>query len=570
MADDLLQVTVARLRRQGTDDALVEVKSSAKSLTTDIWDTVSAFANTAGGTIILGLSEEAGFLPVEQFALDRVRDQFVEGIGDGGGSGVRLTNPPSYALRRDIIDDGEVLVIVITENPVGLKPCFVTAKGLPSGAFRRVDDKNIRLSPAEVFEMQHALTPSKADGEPVPDADESDLDPEIIEALLTRMASSKALYGTSTRREKLSRLNIVDKQGRIRLAGLLTAGVYPQQFLPRLLIDVAVHLGREKSLPGVATRFIDRRECVGPVADSIDEAINVVLRNLRTYSIVEGAGRSEVPEIPTEVLREAIANAVLHREYAAVFTGQPVTVDVFSDRIEITNPGGLWGGKTLENLDDGTSRCRNLTLMPLMQQIAVRGAGRFTVEGQGGGVRMMNSEMEAHALQRPHYVATPDQVRVTLWRHGAEIPEHREWLRGLVDRDLDAREDTALLLARREGEVSVAGLRDALRIDSDEARETLRALRREGVLRMTHDETFVLAEGAPLPASRDFEIFRVLSKTDPRTIHEIAEASGRAVGALRKVLRGLVSDGWIIATASPTSKNRRYLLAMDDDAPERA
>lgn len=562
--NESLDEIIARLRRQGSDDAHVEVKSSESKLTSDIWDTVSAFANTDGGLIILGVSEADGFKPVKRFALEQVRDQFVEGIGDGGNDGVRLTNPPAYGLRRDRIEGSEVLVITVAENPIGLKPSFVKAKGLPGGAFRRVDDKNIKLTSTEVFELQQSLTTSKADAEIVPDADEGDLDSGILNDLLSRMAPSKALHGASTRREKLTRLNITDKHGHIRLAGLLTTGVYPQQFVPRLLIDVAVHPGTEKSLPGVGARFTDRRECTGPLADAIDEAIGTVLRNLRTYSVVEGSGRRDVPEIPVEVLREGIANAVLHREYAEIFKGQPVTVDVFSDRIEITNPGGLWGGKTLANLDDGTSRCRNQVLMPLLQQVAVRGAGRFAVEGQGGGVRMMNSEMDAHALRRPDFAATPDQVRVTLWRHGAEIPEHREWLRNLVDRDLDSREDAVLLIARREGQVSVAAVRDALRIDSDDARAVLGALKQEGILRAAHGESYILADGAPLPGGRDMRILQSLSKTQAKTIHQIAEESGRSVGTLRKALRTLVDDGWVVATAPPTSKNRRYLLPGDE------
>ncbi|MBK9102948.1 MAG: hypothetical protein IPM90_16120 [Austwickia sp.] len=69
-----------------------------------------------------------------------------------------------------------------------------------------------------------------------------------------------------------------------------------------------------------------------------------------------------------EVLREAIANAVVHREYHELFRGEPVTVDVYPDRVVVANPGGLWGGKTEENLDDGTSRCRNQTLMQLLSE----------------------------------------------------------------------------------------------------------------------------------------------------------------------------------------------------------
>lgn len=562
--DDELQRIVTRLRQQGTDDAGVEVKSSSTKLTSDIWDSISAFANTAGGTVILGLAEKDSFRPVEHFALDRVRDQFVEGIGDGGTQGARLTNPPAYGLRRGVIDGASVLVITIAENQPGAKPCFVTAKGVNGGSYKRVDDKNIKLSATEIFEFQNLLLPSDADGELIDDAEPSDLDGEIVASLLTKEADSKALHGARTREEKLKRLNIMDSTGRVRLAGLLVVGSYPQQYLPRLLVDVAVHPGREKSLPEAGPRFLDRVQAVGPLADVVDEAVNAVTRNLRTHSVVQGAARREVPEIPTEVVREAIANAVVHREYAPIFRGQPVTVDVFSDRIEISNPGGLWGGKTRENLDDGTSRCRNQKLLQLMQRVAVRGHGGFTVEGQGSGVRLMINGMRAHALNKPTFDVTPDQVRVTLWRHGAAVPEHRDWLHHLVNRELSPREDAALLLAKQNGEVSVTALRETLRIDSDESRVLLEALRQEGVLRESGKERYLLAEGAPLPSESQMEIIRVLSASDPVSIREIAEAVGRTVNGLRQPLRALVKGGWVVATAPTTSRLRKYLVASDD------
>ena len=68
------------------------------------------------------------------------------------------------------------------------------------------------------------------------------------------------------------------------------------------------------------------------------------------------------------VLREAIANAVVHREYDTLFRNDPVNIDVYSDRVEISSPGNLWGGKTLQNLTNGVSRCRNTTLMQLLQK----------------------------------------------------------------------------------------------------------------------------------------------------------------------------------------------------------
>ncbi|WP_146741749.1 AlbA family DNA-binding domain-containing protein, partial [Lonsdalea populi] len=115
---------LARIRRQGTDDAQVEVKTSAKALSSDVWDSVSAFANTAGGTLVLGLDESKGFVPpVDGFDIDRVRDQFVEGNGGGSVGGTRLTNPPQHGMRREEVDGAQVLVITIGMNRPGSKPC---------------------------------------------------------------------------------------------------------------------------------------------------------------------------------------------------------------------------------------------------------------------------------------------------------------------------------------------------------------------------------------------------------------------------------------------------------------
>ncbi|ALJ18637.1 ATP-binding protein [Microbacterium sp. No. 7] len=560
LENEPLVETLARLRQQGTDDALVEVKASTRKLSADVWDSVSAFANSAGGRILLGLSEEDGFTPAQGFDIDVVRDQFVEGIGDGGAQGAKLTNPPAYGMVRATVDGHPVLIITIAPNQPGNKPCFVTAKGLPGGAYKRVDDKDIKLSAPEVFELQHELVPSDADRQIVDDADETDLDPQVLDDLIARRTGTKALHGAHTRKEQLVRLNVLDKRGHVRLAGLLATGTFPQQFYPRLLVDVTVHPGNEKSLPTTDLRFLDRVECVGRLADVVDDAVSAVVRNLRTYSVVDGATRRELPEIPVRVLREAISNAVLHREYSAMFVGQPVTIDVFADRVEITNPGGFWGGVTQDNLGDGTSRCRNQVLLPLMQHVAPRGQAGFTVEGQGGGVRLMIAEMEAHALERPRFTVGPDQVKVTLHRHGAEIPEHRAWLRQLTDRDLDSHEDAALLIARREGRVSVNGLRDALRIDSDEARRILTGLREEGVLRGTGTEGFVLAAGAPLPSDTDAALIRGLVGRGPQSVHDIVAWSGLSLSAVRSRLRRLVEDGWVQATAPPQSRHRKYVV----------
>ena len=114
MNENELAGLLESLKRMGSDDLSVEVKESAMTLSRDVWETVSAFANTAGGIIVLGVSERAGFVPVANFETEKVLNQFVAGMGDAGGRG-KLANPPKYTIERVELQGTVVLVITIEE-----------------------------------------------------------------------------------------------------------------------------------------------------------------------------------------------------------------------------------------------------------------------------------------------------------------------------------------------------------------------------------------------------------------------------------------------------------------------
>lgn len=561
MDDGTLRTIVDRLRHQGSDDAAVEVKSAAQELGKAVWDSVSAFANTGGGVVLLGLDETDGFRPVPEFALEKVRDAFVAGMGEGGEQGKKIDPVPGYEIWRGTSQDAPVLVIEIDELPPDAKPCHVVAKGVQRGSYKRLDDKDIRLSPTEIYEMQRVLEPSETDREVVKEADPDDFDAKLVAEFLDRNGRSKALRGVTDPSEALARLSALTKDGKVRLAGLMALGSYPQQFLPRLFIDVTSHPGTDKS-SRESLRFLDRVQCDGPLGEAIDAAVQATARNLRTHAVVVGSSRRDELEIPEEVLREAIANAVVHREYAPLFRGQAVSVDVYSDRVEITSPGGLWGGKTPENLSDGVSKCRNQTLMQILQNVPFPSGAGPTAEGQGSGIKLMQHSMHARALDGPRFEITPDQVRVVLRRHGAEVPEQRAWLEDLADRPLTKWEGTALLIARQSGSVTVAVLRE-VGMDSDHARALLDGLRREGLLRGQGPDRFVLTEGSPVPTPAEMDVLRALSRTEPRSIYDVEASTGRSATSLRPVLRALVRSGAVEATAPPTSTKRRYLRSAE-------
>ena len=421
MTEEELASIVARLRRQKSDDAQAEAKACAGGLSTDVWESVSAFGNTHGGLLILGLDENARFTPAKGFELEKVRNAFVEGMGDGAAHSAKITNVPAYELERVFFEEKQLLCITVHELSPGEKPAFITRKGKVGGSYKRIDDKDIRLSANEVYELSTLLQYVQSDRTAVLEASTDDLSSDLLERFVEhkRSQGSRALLGATDRTTQLKRLNVLNESEAVRLAGLLTFGNYPQQFFPKLLIDVAVFPTEHKSKPGEA-RFLDRALCEGTVGEMLNDAMHSIAKNLRTISYVEGSGRRDELEIPGVVLREALANALVHREYAPQFLGQSISVEIYPDRVEILNPGGLWGGKTTSTLADGTSRCRNDTLMSLVSSLPSQHESfpGSPAEGQGSGIPLMIREMEERGIDKPLFEAGFDFFKVTLRRGG--------------------------------------------------------------------------------------------------------------------------------------------------------
>lgn len=531
IVNEQIKDAIERLRIQKTDDSNYEAKSCDVKLSVSVWETVSAFANTNGGTLLLGLDESNNFSPTKNFDINKVRDQFIEGIGDGGANGARLTYPPRYNLERVIVDDNsQILAIKIYENPADKKPCYITAKGDKGGSYKRVDDKDIRMSNDEVYEIENALRPSDIDLSIVKEATKSDLNKDLVENLIARRANSRALRGTTTEDEKLTRLNITDKQGRVRMAGLLTLGNYPQQFFPRLFIDVTAHAGTEKSSTGVQ-RFIDREECSGAISEMIEDAVNAVIKNLRVSTFINGVERIEESEIPREVLREAIANAVIHREYHEYFQGQPVSVDIFPDRVVVTNPGGLWGGKTLDNIDDGESKCRNAALMQLAQYAPIEAnrIGAGVVEGQGSGIAFMINEMQAWSLPKPQFIPRLGSFSVILKRAKAKLPS-----------DLNYANRT-----------NCSQIMDSNKNYFEERNDT-----EQTVGNYIHAE-HTQAESKRNPLNDDI-LLTLIPVDSTITTPELAELTKKSPETIRRHLRKLIAENKVKALGKVTSKQRKY------------
>lgn len=561
--DDIM----TRLRRQRNDDHCIEAKAGTRKLDTAFWKSVSSFANTKGGLIVLGIQEnqrDGSFSPTPGFDPSRMNDQLISALRSGQEK-PPVTPIPRHDIETDEFEGSPVILVWVHpmrgDAELGQQmPCYVTAQGLRDGAYKRVLDGDQRLSSYEVFQLTTLYRPDLSELAAVNGASVDDLDGQAWRSLISSLEKrgSRIRLGTSSDTEVLERLHVTDGAGLPTLAGALALGRYPQQFFPQLFIDVAVHPSPEKSTS--ETRFVDRAHCDGPLPIAVEDAIKAVMRNLRTRSVEVGSTMVDEPEIPEIALREAIVNAVMHRDYSPQVQGRQVQVDVYPDRVEVNSPGGLWSDRTVDNIDENRSVSRNPSLANLLSNLPTPSGSMRVAENQGSGIQRMRKGMERYGLPQPVFDAKIGEFTVTLSRFGILDPEISQWLTSVAP-DSTREEQIALSIAQGLGAVSVKELREHIGLDSDDARSLLAGLVDRGLLRTGQSsDSFVLATGESDLDEVDRELLSYLTDVGEAAARDIAVHLGVNVNSLRPRLRHLVDAKVIVPTASPTSRNRRYRL----------
>ncbi|TXK18832.1 ATP-binding protein [Homoserinibacter sp. GY 40078] len=583
-----LEVVVERLRAAKTDLTHVEAKAAVGRLPVSIWETVSAFSNDGGGVILLGLDEGANFAPAPGFDATSIRDAVAEGFRprrahepDGP-----VTPRAQGTIEIDTIDGRPIVVVDVDELPPDQKPCFVSSKGKESGSFERVGDGDRRMSTYAVFLLSTSAQQPTDDLRPVDGATIDDLDPAQVARFVTRLRETRprSVADLTDERDILTRHNVLSAdRSTPTLAGLMSFGRYPQHFLPQLMISFAAYPGHDKADVRGDVRMLDRRIIEGSIPLMVDDAVSATLKNLQTRRVSRGAGAADEPEIPVDALREAIVNALAHRDYSEYATGDQVRIEVYPDRVEIANPGGIWGGRREVDLYDGSSRSRNRVLASLLTEVPFPDRSETVSENAGSGIPRMTGVMGRAGLLAPRFLPTITGMTVVLDRHGILGPDVEPWLQEVGASRLDRPERLALALVYRGFDLHDQLLRALLGVDTEEAKQTLRGLviggwlafpkrpgdpYRPGALLAHHLDRgstplFEMTRMPTRPAgfaelSLDEKIIAMLEVVEEADIHDLALFIDSTPNAIRPRLRVLIDQGAVVPTAAPQSKNRRY------------
>ena len=581
-----LDEVVERLRRAGTDLTQIEVKAAVGGVPRSLWPTISAFSNRDGGVVILGLDETSGFMPAPGFDAARVRDQVAEAFRPRSSRDTPgpVTPSPSGVIDIAEVDGGAVVVIDVEELPADQRPCYVTTQGIENGSYQRVADGDRVMGRYGVFLLRTDASQPVTDVEPAVGATLDDLDGELIAQFIDRLrrVRPRAVAGLTNHADVLERMRVLTGDRTTpTLAGLLAFGAYPQQFFPQAMITFNSYAGLSKDSVVGDVRMLDRRTLEGPIPVMVDDAMKAVLSNLQHRRVSRGAGAYDEPEIPVDALREAIVNAVTHRDYSAMALGDQVRIELYPDRLEIHNPGGIWGGRRVAELFDGNSRSRNARLAALLTDIPMPGTADTVSENAGSGIPRMTGALGRAGLAAPRFDATLTSMTVVLERHGLLSPDVAEWLDEVGASRLPLDQQRVLALIHRDQDVEDQLLRALLGIDSHDAQDVLRSLVDDGWLRyptrpgepyrrgsrLQHEDVREAAPGVFVSPPRarqsgtlDDRIVEAVRDAGELSARDIAEAVGSSLGSVRQRLRVLVEQRALVPTASAQSNQRSYRL----------
>jgi ATP-dependent DNA helicase RecG len=377
----------------------------------------------------------------------------------------------------------------------------------------------------------------------------------------------------------MNRVIVPDVTGEYRpsLGGLLSLGHFPQQYFPQLNVTF-VHYPTttgESSPSGV--RFLDNVSLNGSIPYMAREALAAIQRNMTRRSLITGEGRRDLWEYPPEALREAIVNALVHRDLSPGSRGTQVQIELYPDRLTIQNPGGLFGSLDVNRLgEEGRSSARNSLLLKLLEEVSVPGEDRTVCENRGSGIRAMISSLRRAGMGPPLFKDRVTSFEVLMPNHALLDDDTVMWLSALGRDGIRDSQCIALALMKR-GEVldnskyrAATGVNDSraayFELQDLVARELVDQTGSRGGARYTLSE-FARHVGThearrrPRP-NRRLQIVEALAHWGDLSKAEIAQTIGATEKTAEHWLGRLKRDGEIEVIGGKTrSKNTRYVLS---------
>ncbi|GJM07277.1 MAG: ATPase AAA [marine bacterium B5-7] len=366
----------------------LEYKRNTDSLVS-ILKSIIAFANTAGGTVLIGIDDDGSVVGVDEPG--KIQEQLANSIAN-------RIKPQLVPDMHAFFHEEKTVIAIQVETLHGAY--YLGDRGEEKGVYVRIGNSNHLAGIEMIRELHRSVEIDSFDRQCCFNSTEQDLDK-------IRISEVFSSHTESIEKEKLYNLGIIIKSKKQWVAtngGIILFGfpeVRQRQF-PYAEVRCARFSGKTRA------EFLDRLSLTGGILSAVDEVPNFIRRNTKMAGKFGSMVRKDIAEYPTEGIREALVNALVHANYE--ISGSRVFIGIYDDRLEIQNPGVMLPGMSIEQFKEGVSRIRNPVIARVFSALGL-------VEEWGSGYKRIVASCQKGGYPLPKWEEFGTALRVTFYPH---------------------------------------------------------------------------------------------------------------------------------------------------------
>lgn len=387
------------------ETSTLEIKSAEQGCPQRLYDTLSSFSNQDdGGIIIFGVDEKQGYKEVGVYDPQDIQKK----INEQCLQMEPVVRPLLTVLEKKdkFFVSAEIPGADITDRPV-----FYQGKGRVKGSYTRVGDSDEPMTEYEVYSYEAYRKKYQDDIRAIDRVSFASLDQDLLERYIELLKKGKPRLAAISN-DEIYELMSIKRDNRITLSAVMNFCPYPQAYFPQLCIIATVVPGTEVGTVGdQGERFTDNQRIEGNISDMLDGAMQFVNRNMRIKTIINPhtGKREDRPDYPITAVREAVLNALVHRDYSIHTEGMPIQLIMFENRMEIRNPGGIYGRIKIDQLGKVQPDTRNPVIASELEVLKV-------TENRYSGIPTIRRMMQEYDLRQPEFIDERGSFIVKLYK----------------------------------------------------------------------------------------------------------------------------------------------------------
>ena len=402
-------------------------------VTDEIYKEVIAFANTDGGTIYVGINDNGDVVGIDN--IDETYTRITNGIRD-------VIHPDVTMFIKYTLQDNKVVKITVGEG--SYKPYYLKSKGLkPNGVYIRQGASSVPASPKQIRQMI------------------KDLDGDVFEDMRS-MEQSLTFHAAE---KMFKKYNVEFSAEKYRVLGMIDSSDSLYTNLALLISDQCMHTTKVAVFANdTNTEFRDSKEFTGSVFEQLENTFDYLMLCNKTMATFKGLERVERSDYPQEAIREALLNAIVHRDYS--FSGS-IIINVNDNEMEFISIGGLVSGLSPDDIRSGISQPRNKKLAEVFHRLHL-------IESYGTGIRRIYSLYNNCAIQ-PRIEVTANTFKIVLPNMNSnDVKETVAAVTHQMQSVLDFIEEN--------GEISDSEVQELLQIKNTRAYTLMKKMEKEGLI----------------------------------------------------------------------------------------